>query len=232
MLDLYQLENKLNIHFKNKNLLKQALTHPSYKNEHPEVKGDNERLEFLGDAVLEIITSDFLYHNFPQKPEGEMTLLRAALVSTQALFRVAKKLDLYSYIFLSNGQRKEGDRAKESVMADAFEALIAAIYLDQGYEKAKEFVKKNVLFNVDKIEKEKLYKDSKSYLQEIIQEKLKITPHYKVLKEEGPDHKKLFEVGVYFENNLFAKGKGYSKQLAEENAASKALEIFENDEKK
>jgi len=228
---IQELENKLDVRFKNKNLLIQALTHPSYKNEHPQCKGDNERLEFLGDAVLELVVSDFLCHKFPEKPEGELTVIRAGLINYQNLSKVAEKLGLFSYLFLSKGQRKEKGKARESVVSDALEAIIAAIYLDQGYAKSREFIQKNILINLDEIIEKQLYRDSKSCLQELVQEEMKVTPYYRVLQEQGPDHKKMFESGVYFGDKLFATGKGYSKQEAEEKAAQNALNILQNEKK-
>jgi len=221
--DISLLEQKLDLKFKNKNLLITALTHRSYLNEHPEVSLEhNERLEFLGDAVLEFLVSEYLYKNF-QKPEGEMTNLRAALVNTKALADVAKNLYIEEYLFLSKGEKNDKGRARESLLANALEAIIGATYLDQGIEIARKFVEKNILKNLPEILKKRDIKDAKSRFQEIAQEKFKITPEYKVLKEWGPDHQKQFQVGVYLGNKLIEKGQGFSIKEAEEEAANKAL---------
>ncbi len=210
--------------FTNKNFLKEALTHRSYINENPNWDvPHNERLEFLGDAVLELAVTQNLYGQFPDLAEGELTSIRAALVNYQTLSKIAKEINLDTAIYLSKGGAKETERAKDVIMANAFEALIGAIYLDKGYDVAADFIKKNVLVMTKEITDNKLYKDPKSLLQEIIQEKLKVTPEYKVLKEEGPDHNKIFEVGVYFGDTLSGNGKGFSKQEAEVEAAKNAL---------
>lgn len=219
------LEQKINIEFKNKNLLKEALTHRSYINEN--VDWDvphNERLEFLGDAVLELAVTRNLYDNYPKLAEGDLTNLRAALVNYQILSRIAKNIDLEDSLYLSKGGAKETERAKDVIVANAFEALIGAIYLDGGYDAAETFIKKYVLAMTKEVMDKKLYKDPKSLLQEIIQEKMKATPEYQVIKEEGPDHNKVFEVGVYFDGKLSGEGKGFSKQEAEVEAAKDALQ--------
>jgi ribonuclease-3 len=219
------LENKIGVIFTNKNLLKEALTHRSYINENPDWDvPHNERLEFLGDAVLELAVTEKLYADYPKLAEGDLTSIRAALVNYQTLSKIAKEINLDGAIYLSKGGAKETDRAKDVIMANAFESLIGAIYLDKGYSIAADFIVKNVLKMVKEIMDKKLYKDPKSLLQEIIQEKLKVTPMYEVIKEEGPDHNKVFEVGVYFDGVLSGTGKGFSKQEAEVEAAKDALQ--------
>lgn len=219
------LEKNLNIDFTNKNLLKEALTHRSYINENPDWDvPHNERLEFLGDAVLELAVTEKLYADYPKLAEGDLTSIRAALVNYQTLSKIAKEIKLDEIIYLSKGGAKETERAKDVIMANAFESLIGAIYLDKGYAVAADFIVKNVLKIVGEIMDKKLYKDPKSLLQEIIQEKTRITPMYEVIKEEGPDHNKIFEVGVYFDGVLSGSGKGFSKQEAEVEAAKDALD--------
>jgi ribonuclease-3 len=217
------LEEILEFHFKDKNLLKSALTHRSYLNEHPECSQEhNERLEFLGDAVLECIVSDFLYKNF-QKPEGEMTNLRAALVRAETLSEIAKKLQIEDFLLLSKGEKNDKGRARRYILANALEAIIGAIYIDQGIEEAQRFISKKILVHLKEILKRGEIKDSKSRFQEMSQEKFNITPSYKILKKQGPDHRKEFLVGAYIGENLISEGRGFSKQEAEEEAAKEAL---------
>lgn len=225
MKDLENLEKILDIQFNNLNLLKESLTHRSYLNENPSWPVDhNERLEFLGDAVLELTVTEEIFSKFPDQKEGYLTSLRAALVNHYMLSKVAGEISLENKVFLSKGEAKEKGRAKEVILANAVEALIGAIYLDQGYNAAKEFVKKRILSRLDEIISKNLFKDPKSLFQEISQEKFKITPVYKILKEDGPDHRKVFWVGVYIENNKLGSGSGPSKQEAEEAAARDALQ--------
>lgn len=213
----------LNLKFKNQNLLKQALTHCSYLNENPNLGLDhNERLEFLGDAVLELIVTEYLYQNY-KNPEGELTSWRAALVNAGMLSKKAKELGLNSEILLSKGEAKDIGKGRNYILANALEALIGAIYLDQGYETATKFVKENILIELPSILENKLYLDAKSQFQEIAQEEVNITPEYKVLKEWGPDHDKKFKVGVFLNTELIASAIGSSKQDAQQKAAEKAL---------
>jgi len=222
------LEKIISINFKNQLLLKEALTHRSYLNENPDwPTSHNERLEFLGDAVLEIIVTVFLFEKYPDFNEGKLTSVRAALVNRSMLSRVAEEIDLKSAVFLSKGEKQGSARSREAIFANAVEALIGAIYLDQGYEASENFIKQFVLKHLGLVMGKKLYQDSKSLLQEIIQEKLKVTPRYKVMEEIGPDHKKEFLVGVFFDNELIAEGKGVSKQDAEEATAEEALKKIE-----
>jgi ribonuclease-3 len=224
MKDFSLLEKKLHIQFKNKDLLKQSLVHRSYINENPNFKlNHNERLEFLGDAVLELIVTENLYQNYPN-PEGELTNWRASLVNSNMLAKLADKLGVENYLFLSKGEAKDSNgKARHYILANAFEAIVGAIYLDQGFEPSKEFIIRHLLPELPHILSHKLYMDPKSKFQEIAQEKLKITPVYRVLKETGPDHDKKFKVGVYLDQELIAASTGSSKQEAQVNAAAEAL---------
>lgn len=226
MEELSQLENNIGIFFNNKDLLKQSVVHRSYLNEHPRFElNHNERLEFLGDAVLEIIVTEYLYLNYPEKPEGELTNWRASLVNSQMLSQVAKEVELEDFLYLSKGEAKDkNSKARQFILANAVEALIGAIYLDRGREAAEGFVHRFILSKLEHILENKLYLDAKSKFQEKAQEKYGITPHYKVLEESGPDHNKEFVVGVYLEKELIAKDVGSSKQEAQTKAAEKAIE--------
>lgn len=225
MKDFGPLEKKLNLKFKNKDLLIQALCHRSYLNENPDFYLDNnERLEFLGDAVLELIVTEYLYQKYPKKPEGELTNWRAALVNAKMLFRVAKDLDFNDFLLLSRGEAKELGKARQYILANTFEALIGAIYLDRGLNPCKEFIKKYLIKELPHIIETGLFKDAKSRFQEEAQEEAGITPIYKVLEEWGPDHARHFIIGVFLNKELVAKGEGSSKQEAEEEAAKNALE--------
>ncbi len=226
MKDFSKLEAKLNIEFKNKDLLKQAFCHRSYLNENPDFPLEhNERLEFLGDAVLELIVTEYLFKNYPGKTEGELTNWRSALVNSQMLSKVAKKLGFNDFLLLSKGEEKDVGKAREYILANTFEAFIGALYLDEGYESCQKFVLENLIIHLSEIIKKGLFKDPKSRFQEEAQERLKITPSYKVLEEWGPDHAKHFVVGVFLGDEMIAKGEGSSKQEAEEEAAKRALKI-------
>jgi len=226
MKDFSLLEKKLNLTFNNQDLLIQAFVHRSYLNEHPDFHlGHNERLEFLGDAVLELVVTEYLYENYPDKTEGELTNWRAALVNSHQLAQVAKELGLEEFLLLSKGEEKDNSKARLYILANNFEALIGAIYLDLGYDASKKFIKKHLIKELPRIIEKGLYKDPKSRLQEEAQERLGITPTYKVLEEWGPDHAKHFIVGVFLNDQLIAKGQGSSKQEAEIEAAKKALNI-------
>lgn len=223
-----KIQQTIGVTFNNLDLLKEALTHRSYLNENPKWGvPHNERLEFLGDAVLELVVTEHLFHAYPQSPEGELTSIRAALVNYQILARVADAIHLHGSILLSRGEAKDTARAKEVILANAFESLIGAIYLDQGYAAVATFITDHVLTHSDDIVENNLHKDPKSHLQEIIQEKYKVTPRYVVLNESGPDHDKVFEIGVYFGEEFAARGKGFSKQEGEIEAAKNALKKFE-----
>ncbi len=219
-------EKKLGLDFKNKDLLTQAFVHRSYLNENPDFGLDqNERLEFLGDAVLELVVTAFLYQEYPKKAEGELTNWRAALVNAKMLTSVAEELGFNDFLLLSRGETKELGKARQYILANTFEALIGALYLDSGYDACDVFIKKYLLKRLPEIITSGSYKDAKSHFQEQAQEKEGVTPAYKILKEWGPDHKKKFTVGVYLRDTLVTEGEGYSKQEAEEEAAKKALEI-------
>lgn len=222
-----ELENRIGIKFRNPDLLKEALTHRSYLNEHPEWGlSHNERLEFLGDAVLELVVTEYLYERFPDKPEGQLTMLRAALVNYQFLSKITAEFDLDGAMLMSRGERSDNSKAREVILANAIEALIGAIHLDQGFEVAKNFIHRFVLEHLPEILENKSYKDAKSELQEIVQERIKTTPSYKVLEENGPAHKRIFRIGVYFGDKLIAEGEGSSKQEGEIEAAKEALKKY------
>jgi len=213
--------------FQNKAFLEEALTHRSYLNENQASNLlQNERLEFLGDAVLELVVTDALFKRFPEYSEGMLTPIRSALVNYQIMADIARTLEMEKFILLSKGEAKDTGRAREVILANALEAVIGGIYLDSGYRAAQQFIEKHILIRLDEILSNKLYKDAKSDLQEKIQEMKKITPTYKVIEETGPDHKKEFIVGVYFGEELIARGKGFSKHEAEVEAAKKALETL------
>ncbi|MCX6788800.1 MAG: ribonuclease III [bacterium] len=222
------LEEKLNIVFNNQDLLKEALTHRSYLNENQSWGyKNNERLEYLGDAVLELIVTENLFSRFPDFQEGYLTSLRAALVNYQMLGRVAKEITLDKYLYLSKGESKDFGKAREVILANAIEALFGAIYLDRGYDVTRDFVIRILLSHLDEVIEKRLYLDPKSLLQEFVQDKYKLTPTYSVIKEEGPDHQKIFLVGVFIGDKKAAEATGSSKQEAETKSALVALDEFE-----
>lgn len=224
MPDVASFAQKCGVSFNTIGLLVEALTHRSYLNEHREYTGShNERLEFLGDAVLELAVTDFLFKKFPAHPEGDLTSYRAALVNTASLAESAQALGVNEYLLLSKGEARDRGRAREVILADAFEALIGAIYLDAGYESAEAFIAKNLYGKIDAIIARRAYQDAKSRFQEIVQEKRGITPRYETLSEEGPDHAKRFTVGVFIGAEEIARGEGPSKQEAEQAAAQAGL---------
>ena len=224
--DFEILEKKLELKFNNKALLRQAFTHRSYLNENPDSKIEhNERLEFLGDAVMELIVTEHLYKDYPEKAEGDLTNWRAALVNAKMLTSVAEELGFNDFLLLSRGEAKELGKARAYILANAFEAFLGALYLDLGYKQCDEFIEKNLLKNLADIIKDGSYKDAKSKFQEEAQERVSITPSYKVVKESGPDHEKSFIVGVYLDEKLVAEGEGSSKREAEEAAAELALKV-------
>jgi ribonuclease-3 len=203
---LAPLQERIGYAFKNSTLLEQALTHRSYLNEHPDwPTGHNERLEFLGDAVLELIVTEFLYANYPDTPEGEMTNWRAALVNANILSEITADFDLNDHMLLSRGEQRDTGRARQYILANAIEALIGAMYLDGGYEPCKTFVAKFVLTHLPEIIAKKLYRDPKSLLQEEAQDRIGVTPTYRVMEEWGPDHARQFKIGVYLGNQLFVE---------------------------
>jgi ribonuclease-3 len=222
-----ELSARLGITFKDANLLRQALTHRSYLNEHPQLKlAHNERLEFLGDAVLELIVTDYLYRHYPAQAEGELTMYRAALVNADTLGLLAEKLGLNDYLQLSKGEKKDTGRGRLMILANAMEALIGAIYLDSGYEAALQLVSRELLPQLPKILEERLWQDAKSKLQEEAQSRDGQTPDYRLLDEAGPDHNKTFTIGLFIGERLVATGSGSSKQRAEQEAARQALLIY------
>lgn len=224
--ELAQIEQELGIVFTNKDLLRQIFVHRSYLNENAGFDLDhNERLEFLGDAVLELVVTEFLYKNYPN-PEGELTNWRSALVRGVMLAEIAGQLGMGDYLFLSKGEQKSGGKARQLILANTFEAFIGALYLDKGYEAAQEFVSKHLLIRLPEILDKKLYLDPKSRLQELSQERWSVTPVYKVLSESGPDHAKSFTVGIFIASELKGEGSGSSKQNAEQAAASNALQAI------
>lgn len=223
------LENILNLKFKNSRLLFQALTHRSYLNESKKNFGSNERLEFLGDAVLELIVSEYLFNLYPSFPEGKLTNFRSSLVKTPTLAKVAKKIQLGKFLKMSRGEEDGAGRENQTLLANALEALIGALYLDKGVDAVKKFLSFYLFPFLSEIIKTGAYKDYKSYFQEIVQEKTKISPVYKVITEQGPDHDKKFIVGVYLQEKLLGKGKGRSKQEAEQMAAHQGIEKWKKE---
>lgn len=224
MINFSDFEEKTKIFFKDKDLLKQAFIHRSYINENAGTRlSHNERLEFLGDAVLELIVTDFLYKKYPTYTEGELTSIRSALVNAIIISEVAKNAGMNDFLLLSKGESKDHGKARQYILANTYEAYIGALYLDQGYEVVNEFLKENLLPKTDEIVKKKLWRDSKSLVQEKAQEFVSVTPQYKVLGESGPDHDKHFTVGIYFGTSKIAEGSGKSKQEAEVKAAEAAL---------
>ena len=225
-------KEKLGFEFNDINLLVTALTHRSYVNEHRDVvKEHNERLEFLGDAVLELVSSDFLYRNYDE-PEGIMTALRAALVRTESIGDAGKELGYEPLVRLSHGEKNGSERAHDVILADCFEAVIGAIYLDQGYETAKEFISKHILVKIDEILEEGTWRDPKSYVQELAQKIDSETPVYRTLREDGPDHDKVFTVGIYVGDKLLGTGSGHSKQEAQTEAAREGVKKYRSSSKK
>jgi ribonuclease III len=222
--NIEELEKKIKVKFKNLDLLNTAVTHRSYLNENRGYKLDqNERLEFLGDAVLELVVTDYLYANFPN-PEGELTNWRASLVNKDMLARVSRSIGVEEFLLMSRGEAKDTGRAREYLLANAMEAIIGAVYLDQGYESAKNFILENIVVNLKEVLESKSYLDPKSHFQEVAQDKEGVTPNYRVLSESGPDHDKKFIVGVYIGDEKIAEGEGCSKQEAQRSAAKAGLE--------
>lgn len=224
-MDFNAFAEKIGISFNTIGLLAEALTHRSYLNENrTSVASHNERLEFLGDAVLELAVTRFLYDKFPAKPEGDLTSYRAALVNTVSLADSAGAIGVNDYLLLSKGEAKDTGRARQIILANAFEAIIGAVYLDQGYEEAERFIAKNLYGKLDAVIANKSYQDAKSRFQEASQEKRSVTPAYQTLSEIGPDHAKLFTVGVFLGPQEVARGEGQSKQEAEQAAAQAGLD--------
>lgn len=223
-IDFSKFEKMAGVMFKNKTLLKQAFTHRSYINENRGLKLEhNERLEFLGDAVLELVITDYLYESFKDANEGELTSLRSALVNADTCGLVAQRLGANDFLLLSRGESKDNGRARQYILANTFEAIIGALYLDQGYDVVKNFIIVHMVPLVTNILKRGVWIDAKSLFQEKAQEHLNITPVYKTISESGPDHDKHFTVGVYIGGKLYGEGEGQSKQDAEQEAAKDAL---------
>jgi ribonuclease-3 len=228
MPDFQKFAEKIKVEFNDINLLKRACTHRSFLNENKAVGLEhNERLEFLGDAVLELVITSYLYRRFPQKDEGQLTSYRSALVNTHSLSRVGEAIGVNEYLLMSKGESKDTGRARSVIMADSIEAIIGAIYIDKGYDAAANFISQNLLevIDLDEIIEKKLWLDAKSRFQERAQEETGQTPSYKTMKETGPDHEKLFTLGVFIGDTQIAIGTGLSKQEAEQKAAEKALEV-------
>ena len=225
-------KEKLGYDFENINLLVTALTHRSYLNEHKKSASEhNERLEFLGDAVLELVTTDFLFSNY-DKPEGILTAWRSALVRTESIGAAGERLGYEKLIRMSRGEKQGSARARQQILANAFEATTGAIYLDKGYEAAKKYITDNILSTLPQILEEESWRDPKSYLQEISQARDGFTPIYKVLKEDGPDHDKIFTLGVFVGDRKMGEGEGPSKQIAQQEAAREAIRKYKNSEKR
>ena len=222
---LTQLQKILNVTFADVKVLLTAITHRSYLNEHREATWDhNERLEFLGDAVLELVVTDFLFAEYPDKPEGELTAIRAALVNTVSLSAAAEKLGVNQFLLMSKGEAKDVGRARQYILANVFEACIGAIYIDQGYDAAKTFIAVRLFPQTDEIVRKRLWQDAKSRFQELSQEHASVTPTYETVGQTGPDHDRVFTVGVFLRREKIAEGTGRSKQEAEQEAAEKAIE--------
>ena len=221
-----EFEEKIGVIFNNKETIQEAFTHRSFINENKGVGvPHNERMEFLGDAVLELVVTDYLYKEYPDKNEGELTSIRAALVNTQSISEGAKLWDMNEYLLLSKGEAKDMGKARDYILANTFESVIGAIYLDHGYEEAQKFIRTSLFHKTEKIVDDELWKDAKSHFQEKSQEEVNITPSYRVTKEEGPDHDKKFTVGVFLKDEKVTEGSGRSKQEAEQIAAREALAV-------
>jgi len=218
------LQHTVGITFKNQELLKQAFYHRSYLNEAKHIKESNERLEFLGDAILSFLTSRYLYHQYPNYPEGILTNIRSSVVKTQSLGNAAKKLGFGELLFLSKGEEEGGGRNNISLLADSFEAFLGAVFLDQGIQASEHFLQKHLFSQIHSIVENKSYIDFKSYLQERIQEIHKVSPNYEVTRTEGPDHDRTFWIEVRIDNKTLGSGVGKSKQEGEQQAAKNALE--------
>ncbi len=221
---LNKLEKIISVQFKDKIHLTSAITHRSYLNENREADWEhNERLEFLGDAVLELVVTDFLFDKYPDKPEGELTAVRAALVNTVSLAAASEKLGINDYLLMSKGESRDEGRARQYILANAFEAIIGAIYQDQGYNEAQKFIAGALFPRTEEIVEKRLWQDPKSRFQELAQENVSITPTYETLSQEGPDHDRVFTIGVYLRKEKVAEGTGRSKQEGEQAAAEAAL---------
>lgn len=225
---LQKLCEEIQVEFQNLTILREALTHRSYLNEsRVEQNRHNERLEFLGDAVLELVVTKFLFNQYPDRPEGDLTSFRAALVRTESLADEAKAINLGDYLYMSKGEERTGGRSRPYILANAFEALIGSIYLDLGYAAAEKFLAERLFTKIERIVRDRLDLDAKSRLQELAQEVMKLTPNYQLKGETGPDHNKTFTMSVYLGDQELASGEGKSKQEAEQNAAASALQNWQ-----
>jgi ribonuclease-3 len=230
MTDITKAEQSLNVTFSDKALLQRALTHRSYLNENPDYPlEDNERLEFLGDAILDFITAEYLYNHFPEMAEGQLTNLRSALVRTETLAHFATELNLGHYLFLGRGEEECGGRQRRAILCDAFEALIGALYLERGLDFTRQYVYELIEPALEEVLSLDTHKDAKSQLQEIAQSRYQLTPTYRTVKEEGPDHAKEFTVEALIGNKTYGRGRGFSKQAAAQTAAQQALEALERE---
>ena len=227
--DFNKVQEILDTKLENEDLFRTAFTHRSYLNEHPNSKyKSNERLEFLGDAVLQLASSEYLFQKYENSPEGDMTNYRSAIVCTSSIGAEAKRLGYGEMLFLSNGEESTGGRTREYILANTFEAVLGALYLEKGFDFCRKFLEKELFYKIEKVIEEEKYKDAKSLFQEKAQEKYGITPTYKIEDSWGPDHEKNFKVGVFLDNNLWGEGRGKSKQKAEQDAAEKALKKIDN----
>lgn len=224
-MDVEKIEKRIDVVFNDKGFLKQAFTHRSYLNENRNLGLEhNERLEFLGDAVLELVVTNFLFRRYPKKPEGELTALRSAMVNSIILSSVSSELGFNDFLLLSRGEAKDTGRARQYILANTFESVVGAIYMDKGFDGAEKFIKDFLLPKIKEVEEKRLWIDAKSFFQECAQEKMGTTPNYKTVNEHGPDHDKQFTVAVFIGENKVAEGKGKSKQEAEQDAARNGLE--------
>jgi ribonuclease-3 len=227
--DFNKVQEILDTKLENEDLFRTAFTHRSYLNEHPNSKyKSNERLEFLGDAVLQLASSEYLFQKYENSPEGDMTNYRSAIVCTSSIGAEAKRLGYGEMLLLSNGEESTGGRTREYILANTFEAVLGALYLEKGFDFCRKFLEKELFYKIEKVIEEERYKDAKSLFQEKAQEKYGITPTYKIEDSWGPDHEKNFKVGVFLDNNLWGEGRGKSKQKAEQDAAEKALKKIDN----
>ena len=226
MIDFLKFEEKCGIVFKDKNLLQQAFIHRSFLNENTGMQvSHNERLEFLGDAVLELSVTDYLYKKYPDYAEGDLTAYRSSLVNAVIIAEVAGDIGMNDFLLLSKGEAKDTGKARMYILANTYEAFVGAVYLDRGFDIADSFIKTTLLPKLEQIISQKLWRDAKSHIQEKAQEYVGLTPSYKVMQEAGPDHDKHFTVGIYFGEQLIAQGKGKSKQEAEQKSAQEALNV-------
>ncbi len=227
---LHDIESIVGFTFNDKSLLTRALTHRSYLNENPDLPYlDNERLEFLGDAILDFVAAEYLYHRYPEMNEGDLTSLRAALVKGETLARFAQEMGLPSHLLMSHGEDLAGGRTRSPLLAGAFEAIVGALYLDQGMQAARDFVLRFITSEAERIHQQRLDRDAKSLLQELSQGHLQATPQYRLVETHGPDHAKEFTLEVVLKGQVYGRGTGRSKQIAEQQAARVALDALRDE---